>query len=296
LKVEVQGLSFELQMKFAALGDSAVIVSLGSGVDESALPRVRALAAAIERARAPAILDVVPAFATVAVYYDPVRFAGFAGKPYDNICRYISDCAERGSAERGQVDKIDPAPSRINFINLSPSIVSPSIEIPVCYGGDFGPDLAAVAAHCRLAPDEVVARHSGADYRVHAIGFVPGFPYLAGLPRELQMPRRDTPRLSVAAGSVGIGGAQTGVYPIATPGGWQLIGRSPLELFSPAHTLPALLKTGDRVKFRSISPEEFEEFIRLRGQVDEIERQRVQVEHYAVAEGVRTEGVAPIFF
>jgi len=238
-------------MTIEALGDSAVVVSLGSGIDESALPRVRALAEAIERIRAPAVLDVVPAFSTVAVYYDPLRFAGFAEKPFENICRFVKDCAE--GAGRGQV-----VPCTQDQVLGTGNNLTPLIEIPVCYGGECGPDLPALAAHCGLTEDEVSLRHSGAGYVVHAIGFVPGFPYLAGLPRELHMPRRPTPRLAVAAGSVGIGGAQTGVYPVVTPGGWQIIGRSPIELFSVERTPPSLLRAGDRVKFRAITREEFD--------------------------------------
>ncbi len=239
-------------MTIEALGDSAVVVSLGSGIDESALPRVRALAESIDRIRAPAVLDAVPAFSTVAVYYDPLRFAGFAEKPFENICRFVKDCAE--GAGRGQVAYGSVAAGDGAIRNLTPS----PIEIPVCYGGEYGPDLPALAAHCGLTADEASLRHSGADYVVHAIGFVPGFPYLAGLPSELAMARHATPRLSVAAGSVGIGGAQTGVYPIVTPGGWQIIGRSPIELFSVERTTPSLLRAGDRVKFRAITREEFD--------------------------------------
>ena len=248
-------------LKITALGDSAVVVSLGSGIDESALPRVRALAEAIERVRAPAILDVVPAFATVAVYYDPVAFAGFTGKPLENVIRFIQSCAQG----EGPAAPFARATADAAVGGLKAAI--PCLDIPVCYGGEFGPDLGALAAHSGLSADEVVARHCGAGYRVHAIGFMPGFPYLAGLPRELHMPRRDTPRTRVPAGSVGIGGAQTGVYPAETPGGWQLIGRSPLVLFSPDRTPPALLRTGDRVRFRAISRDEFERLEGVRSNI-----------------------------
>ena len=131
------------------------------------------------------------------------------------------------------------------------------IEIPVSYGGEHGPDLQEVAQHCGLAVTEVMALHAKADYLVHAIGFAPGFPYLGGLPEKLHAPRRTTPRLSVPAGSVGIGGAQTGIYPLVTPAGWQIIGCTPLLLFRPNEAEPTLLRVGDRVKFRAITPEEF---------------------------------------
>ncbi len=108
-----------------------------------------------------------------------------------------------------------------------------TVEIPVCYGGEFGEDLAFVAEHADLTPDEVIEIHSGAEYLVYMLGFAPGFPYLGGMPERITAPRRDSPRLKIPAGSVGIAGSQTGVYPIETPGGWRLIGRTPLALFRP---------------------------------------------------------------
>jgi inhibitor of KinA len=132
------------------------------------------------------------------------------------------------------------------------------VEIPVCYGGDFGPDLASVAEHCGMSAPDVVALHSGAEYLVHAIGFTPGFPYLGGLHESLRTPRLDTPRQRVPAGSVAIGGSQTGVYPVDSPGGWQIIGRTPIALFRPHLTPAALLKPGDRVRFKVISATELE--------------------------------------
>ncbi|MFT7774144.1 5-oxoprolinase subunit PxpB [Roseateles sp.] len=123
------------------------------------------------------------------------------------------------------------------------------IDIPVRYGGVDGPDLANVAAHCGLSTDEVVRRHTAAEYVVYFIGFQPGFAYLGGLDESLHTPRRAEPRVGVPAGSVGIGGAQTGIYPLATPGGWQLIGRTALSLFAPLSEPPTLLAPGDRVRF-----------------------------------------------
>ena len=240
-------------MTITALGDSAVVVSLGTGIDDSALPRVRALAEALERVRAPAILDVVPAFSTVAVFYDPVRLGGFAGKPLENVKRFINSCAQ------GEI--VGPQGGNPAAGPAGGGGTAPVVEIPVSYGGDFGPDLEAVAAHAGLSVERAAALHSGADYRVHAIGFVPGFPYLAGLPRELAMPRRASPRAVVPTGSVGIGGAQTGVYPAETPGGWQIIGRTPLVLFSQERSPAALLRTGDSVRFRPISRDEYDRIL-----------------------------------
>jgi len=123
------------------------------------------------------------------------------------------------------------------------------VEIPVIYGNDAGPDLQVVADHAGLTPQQVVELHSSIDYVVYFIGFQPGFPYLGGLDDRLHTPRRAEPRLSVPAGSVGIGGSQTGIYPLATPGGWQLLGRTPVALFNPRQQPPTLLRPGDSVRF-----------------------------------------------
>ena len=228
-------------MTFTALGDTAVVVALGHGIDESVLPRVRALTALLGNDRPAGIFDVVPAYSTVTVFYEPSRLAAAGSRPYEQVCRLITERARHLDSEAKR----------------KPATVSRLVEIPVSYGGEHGPDLMDVAEHCGMELTAVMAMHAKADYLVHAIGFAPGFPYLGGLPEKLHTPRRTTPRVSVPAGSVGIGGAQTGVYPLTTPGGWQIIGRTPLALFRPGESEPALLRVGDRVKFRAITPEEF---------------------------------------
>jgi len=230
-------------MKFAPLGDAAVVATLGDDVDEFMLGRVRAIAASIEAARAPGILEVVPAYATVTVAYDPVRFAAAGARPYPTVCQWIAWCAAEAEAGTAPTAEAGGGPREV--------------EIPVCYAGQSGPDIGHVAAHCGLDEAEVAARHADAGYLVHAVGFVPGFPYLGGLPESLRMPRKATPRIRIPAGSVAIGGAQTGIYPLATPGGWQIIGRTPLALFRPREARACLLRLGDRVRFRPISSEEF---------------------------------------
>ena len=228
-------------MKFSPLGDSAVVVALGAGIDAEALPRVRALATLLSHDRPAGVGDIVPAYATVTVFYDPARLGGAGVRPYERVCRFVTERARNLDAEAKKKS----------------STGARTVEIPVCYGGEHGPDLAEVADHCGLDADDVVAKHRGADYLVHAIGFAPGFSYLGGLPEKLHTPRRDTPRLKVPPGSVGIGGAQTGIYPLATPGGWRLIGRTPLAMFRADAAEPALLRVGDKVKFKAITPEEF---------------------------------------
>ena len=233
-------------MTFAPLGDAAVVVTLGSSIDEATLSRVRALAAALEQDTPAGVVDVVPAYTTVTVFYDPSVQPAEVSTPYDRICRIVEERA--GTLE-----------SRWSTLRRSPGSepAARTVDIPVCYGGEYGPDLADVAQHTGLELDEVISLHRGADYLVHAVGFTPGFGYLGGLSEKLYTPRRSTPRPSVPAGSVGIGWQQTGVYPLASPGGWQLIGRTPIALFRPSENPPAVLRVGDRVTFRAITREEF---------------------------------------
>ena len=215
------------------LGDSAAVIVLGEMIAPGVAARARAIATEILRREFAWVVDIVPAFASVAVHFDPVRAPEFSAVRAELV-------AWVAGAE-----------------SLAAAVESRTVEVPVVYGGDAGPDLSDVARHTGLAPAEVIARHAAADYEVHAIGFSPGFPYLGGLPAELAMPRRVTPRARVPAGSVGIGGAQTGVYPLASPGGWNLIGRTPLALFDPHRAEPALLRAGDRVKFRAVTAGDF---------------------------------------
>jgi len=226
-------------MKLAALGDSAVLVTLGETLDVATVGNAQSLAAALEADPLPGFLECVAANASVTVYYDPVRVVrGSGAASFERLCGWIQD---KGSAAARHVREV----------------VERRVVIPVCYGGEGGPDLAAVAAAHGLTADAVVALHSGAEYFVSAVGFMPGFPYLGGLPDALRTPRRPTPRTRVPAGSVAIGGAQTGIYPFESPGGWNLIGRTPLRLFKPEGRPPTLLQAGDRVRFRPITPEEF---------------------------------------
>ena len=133
-----------------------------------------------------------------------------------------------------------------------------TLEVPVCYGGDYGPDLAFVAQHAGLTEQQVIDIHCGRDYRIFMLGFLPGFPYLGGMDERIVCPRLQTPRTKIPAGAVGIGGKQTGIYPLASPGGWQLIGRTPLRLFDPAGGGKLPYAAGDRIRFVPISPEKFE--------------------------------------
>lgn len=220
------------RMQVSTLGDTAVVLELGGAIKESTLARVRALSLALQREPPPGVTDVVPAATTVTVFYDVARFPG----------------VEALAAElRSRAERVQP---------LKRKAVR-TMTVPVCYGGEFGPDLAHVAAHAGLDEAAAIACHSEATYLVHAVGFMPGFPYLGGLDEKLHTPRRSRPRTRVPAGSVGIGGGQTGIYPLASPGGWNLIGRTPVPLFRPGEAEPAWLRVGDRVRFKPITPEEF---------------------------------------
>ena len=226
-------------MKLEPLGDVAVVATLGEQIDPASLRQVLSFAEAVAQAKAKGIRDIVPAYASVTVFYDSAQLGDVPGGAYESVCRLLEACALKARSTP------EPLGAR-------------AVEIPVCYGEDYGPDIEFVAEHCRIGIDEVISLHSGGDYLVHAIGFTPGFPYLGGLSEALSTPRKDTPRARVPAGSVAIGSAQTGVYPMASPGGWQVIGRTPMQLFRP-HLEPAsLLKPGDRVRFKPISPGDFE--------------------------------------
>ena len=212
------------------LGDCAYAVTL-DGVPST---QVAALADAVRGDPWPGQTEVVAAYATVAVFF-------------------------RREAIPSEEEVGQRVASRLGRL-AAPAADSPSAEpreIPVVYGGEDGPDLREVAAGARLSSTDLVRLHAGADYEVQAIGFLPGFPYLSGLPSELACPRRASPRTVVPAGAVGIGGAQTGVYPCASPGGWNLIGRTPLRLFDPERDRPALLRAGDRVRFTPVAAAEF---------------------------------------
>jgi inhibitor of KinA len=213
------------------LGDTALRLVLGEGIDPEVHRRVRAACAALERARLPGVVEWVPGYCAITVHYLP------------HVVRYPELC--------GSVEAAIAAGENL------PLPEGRVVTLPVLYGGEAGPDLEFVAQHHRTSPDEVIALHSRPDYLVYMIGFAPGFPYLGGLAEELATPRLEKPRLRVPKGSVGIGGAQTGVYSVDSPGGWRLIGRTPVSLYDPAAERPALLQAGDRVRFRPVGAAEY---------------------------------------
>jgi inhibitor of KinA len=236
-------------MDIIPLGDSALVVRVRDQFEdapEKTLDEVLRIFQLLQRAAIPGVIELAPAYNSVAVFFDPVaifKSSGAAEGMFDELARRIRSAI--ASAPRRRHGRAAGSAPRL-------------IEIPVCYDAEFGLDLNRVAEHTKLPAREIIDLHSTSEYRVACIGFVPGFTFLAGLPKKLATPRRDVPRKEIAPGSVGIGGAQTGIYPLRSPGGWNLIGRTPVKLFDPVKNPPTLLCPGDRVRFRAITREEFE--------------------------------------
>jgi KipI family sensor histidine kinase inhibitor len=220
-------------MPLIDVGDRGMAVTVEAADADARMAAVRGLAAALREALLPGVTDVVSSPGRVTVVYDPLQIADHATLR----ASMAALVAKASAAATGEPEHH---------------------EILVCYGGDLGPDLEEVCAAHTIAAERFVAVHTGADYTVEAIGFLPGFGYLAGLPADLATPRRTTPRRVVPAGSVGIGGGQTGAYPCASPGGWNLVGCSPTQLFASTRDRPALLAVGDHVRFVAIDRGEFD--------------------------------------
>jgi KipI family sensor histidine kinase inhibitor len=212
------------------LGDRGLLVELGHGIDPAVNRRVKQLHRIIARERPHGVVETVPAYASLLVVFDPLQASPEALK---RLITGLCDFEDAGPAEDRTV-----------------------VEIPVVYGGEAGPDLDAVAAHHGLSREAVIGLHTGTVYRVYMIGFTPGFPYMGELPEALDTPRRDTPRTHIPKGSVAIAQRQTGIYPAVSPGGWQIIGRTPVALFDPRKETPSFLTMGDAVRFTPITAEE----------------------------------------
>jgi len=219
--------------RILAQGEGGIVVELGDAIDDAVNARVHALAAAVRDRLGGDGLEVVPSYRSLLILHDPVR------TPRAGLVRRVRALA----AGLGETPMAGPR--RV-------------VRLPVCYGGPHGPDLDEVAALTGRSAEAVVALHAAPVYRVHLLGFTPGFPYLGGLDAALAVPRLEVPRSRIPAGSVAIGGGQTGVYPIESPGGWRLVGRTPLRLFDPLRPHPFLLAAGDGLRFVPIPPESFE--------------------------------------
>jgi len=238
-KTDIPGAGWPAAQLFP-LGDAAVVVQFGESISLAVHLVIQALNAHLTQYPFAGLRECVPAFTTLTVYYDPWLLSGQGQhQPYERACDILRQ-------------RLLAAPTALA------ATTPQTVEVPVCYGGDLGPDLEAVAHHAGLTVAEVIARHAAPTYLVHMLGFAPGFPYLGGLDARLATPRRATPRPLVPAGAVGIAGAQTGIYSLPTPGGWQLIGRTPLRLFDPAAADPSLLHAGQYLRFVPIGEADFQ--------------------------------------
>ncbi|WP_053363847.1 5-oxoprolinase subunit PxpB [Bacillus sp. FJAT-27251] len=227
------------------LGDHAAIVELAKSPSAEVLNKISMVTSALDTISPEWMVEYVPAFTTITVFYSPVKLSGTEPtSPYNTVCAFLQSLLANIKAD-------SPPPPRI-------------VEIPVCYGGNFGPDLSFVASYNGISEEEVVHKHSSGEYHVYMLGFAPGFPYIWGMPRAIAAPRKESPRQEIPARSVGIAGQQTGIYSLKTPGGWQLIGRTPVDLFTPEKTPPTLLQPGDKIRFKAIGHEEYLEIRRRR--------------------------------
>lgn len=229
-----------MTVQFKPLGDSAVLVYFGNTISEDVHYLIKKFIHILESNWFDGLIEIVPSYTNVCIYYDVMtihKWKPLDRSPYEKIVAHLQTLLEKEM-------EISEEKNRL-------------IEIPVCYGGKYGPDLAELASLHHLSEEQVIEIHTQKDYLVYMLGFAPGFAFLGGLDERIATPRKETPRLKIPAGSVGIAGKQTGIYPFETPGGWQIIGRTPLKLFLPDQHPPTLLRAGDRVRFIPISEKEF---------------------------------------
>jgi KipI family sensor histidine kinase inhibitor len=217
--------------KFRPAGDRGLLVEYGAGIDPAVNQKVRSVNRALLESLPKGVREIIPAYRSILVTYDPAATA------IHTLKQTLLSLEEQLPELHGSAPVV--------------------VDIPVCYEGEYGPDMDDVAARAGLTTQEVVRIHSKPEYMIYMIGFTPGFPFLGGLPESLHVPRLETPRKFVPAGSVGIANNQTGIYPLASPGGWRLIGQTPLRLFAPERSNPIPYQPGDWIRFRPISPREF---------------------------------------
>ena len=227
-----------------ATSECSILLRFGEHIQQSCSDRVHAAVRALQSPVIPGIVELIPGYATLAVHYDPAL--------------WIDANASRSPAQR----ITDAMLERLaNSLEEDSETRARLIEIPVCYDPELGEDLLESARTLGIEVDQLITRHADGDYRVAMLGFAPGFPYLLGLDPGLALPRRSQPRLRVPAGSVAIGGSQTGIYPTDLPGGWHLIGRTPLRLFDPCRQPPQLVGAGDRLRFIAVSRKQFDAMV-----------------------------------
>lgn len=218
-------------MRILTVGDCAVSVEFGQEISLEINHKVMALKMVLEREPIRGIVELIPTYCSLLIQYDPMEL------------RY-GQLRDRLEALVTQLDEVEMPPKQV-------------VEIPVAYGGEYGPDLVEVARAHNISEEEVIKLHSEPEYPIYMLGFVAGFPYLGGMNKAIATPRKKSPRLKIEAGSVGIAGEQTGIYSVESPGGWQIIGRTPLKLYDVNRNEPVLLKAGQYIKFKPITKEEF---------------------------------------
>ena len=225
------------EVRFLLTGDTSLCVEFGNEISNEINKQIRAFNIALQSSKIPGIVETVPTYRSLMVHYDPGVIL------YDALVKKMKGLL-------GQLDSIEIPPSEV-------------LEIPVLYGGEEGPDLAFVAEHNGKTPEEVIKIHTSTEYLIYMLGFTPGFTYLGGMSDEIATPRLKTPRVKIPAGSVGIAGSQTGVYPIDSPGGWQLIGRTPVKMYDPNRETPILPEAGQYIKFYAIDKAEYDRIAAL---------------------------------
>ncbi|WP_174612933.1 5-oxoprolinase subunit PxpB [Virgibacillus ihumii] len=228
-----------MEYTVSPLGDKAIVMEFGEDMSDEIQKQIRTVSACLDDHPLTGMVEYIPAYTTITIFY--------------NVMEVLRNSTGTNAYHMmlGEIEKM------VSRLPENPDTESNIVEIPVCYGGEFGPDLEVVAHENNLTEQEVIDIHVNGDYTVYMIGFAPGFPFIGGMSKQIATPRKDSPRLHIPAGSVGIAGSQTGVYPIETPGGWQLIGRTPVKLFRPDEEVPILLKAGDSIRFFPISEEQY---------------------------------------
>lgn len=226
-------------IRFLTAGDSSLLIEFGDEISPEINRRITAAVQLMRQQRIEGVVDMIPAFCSLLINYDP-RIVS-----YEQMVRRMR-----------QLIKLD--------VQADQSIRK-VIEIPVCYGGEFGPDIENVAGNAGISAEEVIRIHSSRDYLIYMLGFLPGFAYLGGLDERIHTPRLPDPRIKIRAGSVGIGGSQTGIYPLDSPGGWQLLGITPVKVYDPSREKPILYEAGDYIRF---VPVDVKEYGRIRDQVE----------------------------
>ena len=219
------------KIRIAAAGDSSILIEFGQEIKPEINQKISATVQLLKAQHTPGVIDIIPAFCSLLINYDPRVIQ------YQEMKKRMEDILKI-EVKAGETRK-------------------KVFEIPVCYGGEYGPDIQQIADHAGLSVEEVIKIHSSCDYLIYMLGFLPGFCYLGGLDERIHTPRLANPRLKIAAGSVGIGGSQTGIYPLDSPGGWQLMGMTPVKTYDPDREVPILVEAGDYIRFIPIDEEEY---------------------------------------